>query len=78
MNVLKTTDIYTLNQMDSMTCELYLNKISIKKKINAIPAVFRVETDKLKIKFIEKYKGPRIVKIILGMKKKQSWKPYTT
>lgn len=32
MNILQTTDIYTLNQMNSMTCDLYLNKISIKKK----------------------------------------------
>lgn len=47
--------------MNSKACELHLNKIII-KKFNAIPillpAVFRVEIDKLNIKFIEKRKGP--------------------
>lgn len=39
-------------------------------KFNEIPAVFFEEIQKLIPKFIQKYKNPRIAKIILQKKKK--------
>lgn len=32
MNILKTTELYTLKQVNYMVCELYLNKAILKKK----------------------------------------------
>ena len=32
MNILKTTELYTLKQVNYMVCELYLNKAILRKK----------------------------------------------
>ena len=57
-----------------MACELYLSKTAIKiiqHNTNRNPAIFRVEIDKLTIKFIiEKHKGIRIVKKSWGRETK--------